>query len=266
MYARDDFERMILNLAKGTSINTIPATLYIALLLGDPGDSGQYTEISYTGYARQVITFTEPTAAGPGAHSIQNANTITFPESQESAGTVQFIGIFTSANANTGTMLLYGDLEDDIAVTSGVSPIFQEGSIKYTLSGKIGATWRTRILNTLRGTAATGFQAYLGCASGDVESGGAEFSGNGYQRVQIPFSTPANLDPSAAKSPMAMNNTAAVVTPYATAQWGSWSHTVVYDAQTGGNPFYLSARTQSNLIYKGGACGYDTGDLILTID
>lgn len=264
MYARDDFERMILNLANGISINTIPSTIYVGLLLGDPGDNGQYTEISYTGYARQAITFTEPTA-GTGSHSIQNQSQIVFPESHESAGTVQFIGIFTSANANTGTMLLYGDLDDDIAVTSGVSPTFQEGSIKYTLSGKISSTWRQRILNTLRNTPATGFTPYFGCASGDVESGGTEFSGNGYNRVQIAFTTPANLG-SGNSGPMAINNSAAITTPYATAQWGNWSHTVIYDAATGGNPFYLTARSQTNMIYKGGACGYNSGDLVLTID
>lgn len=265
MYARDDFERMILNLAKGISINIIPAQLYVGLLLGNPGDNGSYTEISYTGYARQLITFTEPTA-GTGSHSIQNQNTITFPKSHETASRVTHIGIFTNPNANTGTMLLYGDLDEDIEVTSGVSPIFHEGNIKYTLSGKIGSTWRVRILNTLRGSTATGFTPYFACASGDVESGGTEFSGNGYQRVPITFSTPANIDASISQSPMAISNSAAIVTPYATAQWGNWSHTVVYDAAIGGYPFYLSARAQSNMIYKGGACGYDTGDLILTLN
>lgn len=263
MYARDDFERMILNLANNTSINAI-SQVYVGLLLGNPGDSGAYTEISYTGYTRQAITFTEPTA-GTGSHSIQNSATITFPESQETASRVTHIGIFTSANMNTGTMLLYGELQDAIDVTAGVSPIFQEGSIKYTLSGKIGSTWRVRILNVLRGSGCTGFNAYFGCASGDVEAGGSEFSGNGYSRVQIPFTAPANLD-SSTSSPMAINNNAAIVTPYATAQWGNWVYTVVYDAQSGGNPFYSSRRTTENMIYKGGACGYDAGDLILTLD
>ena len=262
MYARDDFERMILNLANGVSINTIPSTIYVGLLLGDPGDNGQYTEISYAGYARQPITFTEPTPS-TGAHSIQNRDKITFPESHEAAGTVQYIGIFTSANTNTGVMLLYGDLDDDIQVISGVSPVFQEGSIKYTLSGKISSIWRVRILNTLRGGTATGFTPYFACASGDVESSvGAEFSGNGYQRVRILFTAPANNDSGA----MAISNSETIVTPYATAQWGIWSHTVIYDAQTGGNPFYLSARTQNNTIYKGGACGYNEGDLTLTLN
>lgn len=262
MYARDFFEDLILRLVQGTSI-IAPQKMYVALLLGNPGDNGQYTEISYSGYARQEITFTEPTSAS-GAHSVQNQSTITFPESLESAGTVTHIGIFgNSPNAGTGDMYLYGELDDAISVISGVSPIFQEGSIKYTLSGKISSVYRQRILNVLRGTGITGFTPYFGCASGDVESGGTEFSGNGYSRVQIPFTAPVALSNSDA---MAISNSAAIVTPYATAQWGTWSHTIVYDAQTGGNPFYLSARTQQNTIYKGGACGYDEGDLILTLN
>jgi hypothetical protein len=261
MYARDFFEQKILGLANGTSILANTTGFYVALLLSNPGDNGSYTEIGYTGYARQQINFTEP-AAATGAHSIQNSEIITFPESTETAGTVTHIGIFDSPNVNTGNMWLYGELDDAISVISGVSPIFQIGSIKYTLSGKMSSTWRARILNILRGNGCTGFTPYFGCANGDVESGGSEFSGNGYARVAIPFTTPANLDSGA----MAIHNNAAIVTPYATAQWGTWSHTVVYDAPTGGNPFYLSARAQSNVIYKGGACGYDEGDLILTIN
>lgn len=260
MYARDYFESLILGLANGNSV-LAPSKMYVALLLNNPGDNGQATEISYTGYARQEVVFTQP-AAATGAHSIENQAVITFPESTESAGTVTHIGIYDSPNSGTGNMYLYGQLDDAISVISGVSPIFQAGSIKYTLSGKMSSVYRQRVLNILRGTNCTGFTPYFGCANGDIESGGTEFAGNGYTRVQIPFTTPANLDSGA----MAINNNAAIVTPYATAQWGNWTHTVVYDAASGGNPFYLSARTQQNVIYKGGACGYDAGDLVLTIN
>ena len=258
MYARDYFESFILGLANGNSI-TAPTKMYVALLLNNPGDSGAATEISYSGYQRQEITFSAPAAAS-GAHSIENEAIITFPASGESAGTVSHIGIYDSLSG--GNMWLYGQLEDAITVTSGVSPIFQPGNIRYTLSGKMSAVYRVRVLNVLRKTNCEGFTAYLGCANGDVEAGASEFNGNGYARVPITFTSPDNIDSGA----MAIHNNADVVTPYATAQWGNWSHTIIYDAQTGGNPFYLSARNQSNVIYKGGACGYREGDLILTIN
>lgn len=258
MYARDYFESAILGLANGNSI-TAPSKMYVALLLNNPGDSGTATEISYSGYARQEVSFTAPAAAS-GSHSIQNDAKITFAESSESAGTVTHIGIYDSASG--GNMWLYGQLDDAIAVTSGVSPVFQIGAIKYTLSGKMSSTYRAKVLNTMRGTNCSGFTPYLGCASGDIESGGSEFTGGSYARTSITFTTPANLDSGA----MAINNSATVVSPTATAQWGTWSHTVIYDASTGGNPFYLSARNQSNVIYKGGACGYNAGDLVLTIN
>lgn len=260
MYARDYFESLILGLAKGTSI-VAPSQMYVALLLNNPGDNGSATEISYNGYQRQAIDFSEP-AAGAGSHSIENSDLIIFDEATESAGLVSYIGIYDSLTA--GNMWLYGQLTDSINVISGVSPIFQAGSIRYTLSGKMSSVYRARVLNLLNGYGITGFTPYLGCASGDVDSGGSEFSvaNTGYARVEIPFSTPANLESGA----MAIHNTASIVTPYATANWGNWSHTVVYDAASGGNPFYISARSQSNAIYKGGACGYDEGNLVLTIN
>lgn len=262
MYARDDFESMVLSLAKNISIQAV-AKMYVGLLVVDPGESGAYSEISYTGYTRREITFTEPTP-GTGSHSIQNTAIITFPECHESAGTVTHIGIFGSPNPNTGTMYLYGDLDEDIVVNSGVSPVFQAGSIKYTLSGKIGSTWRTRILNFFRGNPITGFVPYFGCANADIETaGGTEFTSGSYARVQIPFSTPAPLDSGGA---MEIHNSSAIVTPYATAQWGEWYNTIVFDASSGGNIFYSSPRSQRNTIYKGGACGYEEGNLVLTLN
>ena len=45
MYATDYFETLILNLARGVSA-TAPQTMYLALYLNDPSDTGGGTEVS----------------------------------------------------------------------------------------------------------------------------------------------------------------------------------------------------------------------------
>lgn len=265
MYARDFFETAILNLANNQTISH-PSKMYVALLYSNPGESGAYAEVNYQGYARQEISFSAP-VSGTGSHYIQNSEMITFAESTETAQTATHIGIFDNANSNTGNMWLYGALDQTIAITPGVSPIFQIGSIKFTLSGKISSAYRVKILNTLRGEDGedcAGFIPYFGCAIGDIDvSVNNEFSGTNYSRVQISFSTPDNLSSGA----MAIHNTDTFATDYAGSNWGSWAYTVVFDNSTvgSGGAFYYSSRTPNN-IYKGGACGYNAGDLVLTIN
>ena len=259
MYATNYFEDKILKLAKGVTLSGY-AAVYVGLFKNNPGESGSGTEIMYTGYVRKLITFSTP-APGTGSHSIDNTNLIVFDESHENAGTVTYIGIMDSLSG--GNMLLYGKLDEDILVNNGVSPNIQIGAVRFTLSRKISAYYRVAVLNVLRGTTGiNGFNPFFGCASGDVEGTGAEFNGNGYLRTAVTFSTPAEQ----ASGVMSIQNETAVVSPIATAQWGSWSHTVVYDAETGGNVFFSTARSQSNTIYKGGNCGYNAGKLVLTVN
>lgn len=70
MYATNHFEEIMLNLARGISASA-PETMYLALYLNDPGDDGAGTEVSYSGYARQPITFSAPAASGNG-YAMQN--------------------------------------------------------------------------------------------------------------------------------------------------------------------------------------------------
>ena len=68
MYASNYLETAIINLMRGTSLQA-PTGLYVGLFLSDPTDTGTAgTEVSYTGYARQPITFQLD-----GTSSIQNS-------------------------------------------------------------------------------------------------------------------------------------------------------------------------------------------------
>ena len=77
MYATNYFETMILNVLNGVQAGA-PATVYVGLFLTNPGEAGGGTEISYTGYARQAITFDAPESMEDGI-GIKNSAEITFP-------------------------------------------------------------------------------------------------------------------------------------------------------------------------------------------
>ena len=67
MYATNYFENLMLNVARQQNISA-PATVYLALYQSNPSDTGTGgTEVSYTGYARQAITFSAPAVSGDSA-------------------------------------------------------------------------------------------------------------------------------------------------------------------------------------------------------
>ena len=87
MYACDYLETGFLNVLRGVTF-AAPTKVYLALFLNDPGDSGTAgTEISYAGYARMEIAFSEP-AVSNGGIGIQNLSDITFAAPADPAGTV----------------------------------------------------------------------------------------------------------------------------------------------------------------------------------
>ena len=127
MYATNYFENAMLNLMRGASI-TAPSTMYLALFFCPPGDSGtEGQEITYSGYARQAVTFSAPAASGSGL-VIENTALISFPEASTSAGNVTYVAVYDSLTS--GNMYLWGQLDTPLAVQTGVSPVFRAGSVK----------------------------------------------------------------------------------------------------------------------------------------
>ena len=100
------------------------ATLYLALYATDPGGNNSGTEVSYSGYARQAITF--GTAAMNGSLAeIKNTNDIEFPTVPSASGNVGFAAILTALTG--GTLIYYGALGAVYALNQGVKPTVPAG-------------------------------------------------------------------------------------------------------------------------------------------
>ena len=259
MYASNFSENAALNLMRGQSVSA-PSTLYLALFLSNPGDTGsEGTEISYTGYERQQIAFSAPAASGSGL-MVQNTSLISFAEASSSAGTVTFVGVFDSLTG--GNMWLYAPLDIGLVVQSGVSPVFRAGGIKFILSGQFSTYYRTQILNILRGTNCVGFAPYLALCNGDPTASGSEFSGGDYARIAVTMGAPSQQASGAALS-VNLND---AMSNISTANWGSLTHAAIYDAETGGSPFAIVDLGRSYAAPIGTAMGVHAGDLQISFN
>lgn len=258
MYATNYFETAILNLLRGTSI-TAPSTVYLALFLNNPTETGAAgTEIAYTGYARKSISFSTPAEMNNGI-GIENSQEITFPTAPTAAGTVTHVGIMDSLTG--GNMLVYGELTDPLVVNAGEAPVVVAGEASWWLSGNMSNTYKTKVLNVLRGQNCPGFTPYLALFNGNPDSGGSELNGTGYSRHAITFGAPSEQT----SGQMMIQNSARVSTSRAAAAWGNWSYTAVYDAASNGNPVFFASRT-SKEFRKGLMAIVDIGNMKLAVN
>ena len=256
MYATNYFEDSMLNIA--AQAQNIPAVTmpYLELFLSNPGDEGTSgTPISYSGYARQLITFSDPAADGSGL-SMQNVGQIAFAESPINAGQVTYVGVYDAISG--GHLLLYGQLDTPLQVNANVSPVFRDGSIKWLWSGNLNNYYRRLIMSTLlrTGTACPGFTPYIGLHNNDNE-----FSGNNYARMPISFTTPAQQ----ASGADMISNADEIVSSIATGNWGTLNKVVIYDAPANGHA-YAEISVNSMTMTTGYAVVFHTGDLQFSIN
>lgn len=104
-----------------------PSDLFISLHTADPGEAGTLAtnEISYTGYARKQLTRTSGNFTVSGDTVTLAANQ-DFPTSTGgTGGTVAFWGIGNSS----GTLLYKGAVSPTIAVSNGVTPRLNSGTL-----------------------------------------------------------------------------------------------------------------------------------------
>jgi len=258
MYATDYFETIILNLARGISA-TAPTTMYLALYLNDPTDTGEGTEASYAGYTRQAIAFSAPAISGQGM-AIQNTSEITFATAASNVGTVTHVGVLDSLTG--GNMYVYGQLSDPLVVQANIAPAIRASAMQWISTGKLSNTYKTKILNLMRGIDCAGFTPYLALCNGSPEAGGAEFVGGGYERIPMTFSSPTSQGGGA----MLIQNSAAVTGPMATDTWGSMTHIALYDAASGGAPYVIDEANPSTNMTKGRTVVFDVGALKISIN
>lgn len=259
MYATNYFETRILNLVRSVSL-TAPAKLYLGLFLNNPEDTGGGTELSYSSYNRKEIKFDAPTPASGGGLEVRNSELITFPQCNTNVGNVGYIGIFDAPTG--GNMLLFGQLTTPISVQKDVAPIVRAQMIRYIMTGNMNEYYRTAVLNTLRGANCPGFVPYLALFNGNPDSGGVEFTGNGYERVEMNFSAPAEMSNGNSQT----SNTALVVTPEATGFWGQLTHVAIYDAATNGHAFMTIPLSASYNMTEGTVCQFQVGKFKININ
>jgi hypothetical protein len=130
MAALSDYaEALILDWMMTTGSATRPTAWYVALFTGAPSDSGGGTEVSGSGYARQVVAFD---AAASPAGTTTNSADVSFTADGGSFGTVTHLGIFDALT--TGNLLWHGALTTSKAVADGDTLLFAAGNIDLTVA------------------------------------------------------------------------------------------------------------------------------------
>lgn len=259
MYASNYFEELMLNLMRGQSIAAF-SNLYLGLFLSNPGDNGQSgTEISYTGYERQLIVFDAPEASGNGM-LLKNSAMITFPRAASSAGSVTHAAVFDSSQG--GNMLLYGQLNVALNVQNGVSPVFRAGTVSWLWAGGLSPYYRVAIMNTLRGVACEGFTPYVALCNGNPTENGFEFSGNNYMRFPVTMSVPAQQSSGTAIS----QNTADIVSPTSSGTWGTLNTIAIADAASGGQYFAVGSLSTAFAVNSGYSVTIPAGNIQVNVN
>jgi len=91
----------------------------------------------------------------------------------------------------------------------------------------------------------------------DDSGGGTEVSGGSYARQAVTLS---------AASGGASENSADIIFPQATADWGTITHLALMDADTGGNMLMHTQLDASKTINDGDTFKISSGDLDITVD
>lgn len=244
MYACDYLETGVLNVLRGVTF-AAPAKVYLALFLNDPGETGAGgTEVSYAGYRRVELDFSAP-AETNGGIGVQNLEDITFPTPASAAGTITHIGVMDSLTA--GNMLCRGELIEPLVIGADEPPVFLAGDVLFYLTGNLSKTWKTKILNVLRGQSIQGITPYFSLWNGSPEAGGAELSGDNYARAALVFGAPAEQS----SGQIIMRNSEATAFSRPSTAWGTWTHSAIYSALSSGEPVYIKALVESVELKKG---------------
>lgn len=244
MYACNHLENGVLNTLLGVPFSA-PARCYLGLYLNDPGESGTAgVEVSYPGYQRMEAEFSAPAEAGGGL-GVQNLADITFPTPSAAAGTITHIGVLDSLVG--GNMLARTELVEPLVIGAEEPPVILAGDLLLYLTGDLSRAWKAKVLNLFRGQSLPGVTPYYSLWNGPPEGVGVELSGENYQRVLLTFAAPAE-QPS---GQVTARNGAAASFPRPTTPWGTWTHTAICTAPSGGESIWVKARTEPKEIKRG---------------
>jgi len=259
MYACDYLEKGFLNVLRGNTF-TAPSKCYLGLYINDPGESGTAgTEVSYSGYTRMEITFSEP-AASNGGIGIQNLTDIKFPVPETAAGTATYIGILDSLSG--GNMLARNELTEPLVIGANQPPVLMAGDVMLYLAGNLSTAYKSKLLNLFRGQPISGVTPHMSLWNGNPENAGAELSGDNYARVPITLAAPAEQE----SGQLLITNAAVVTFNRPSTAWGTCDWTAVYSAASSGQPVYIQQLTEPMTVKRGYMPTYDIGKLQLGIN
>lgn len=134
-YAGNWFREQVLNQWFRGQAVTVPATLYLALHLADPGIDGTGAEVTGGAYARVAITsnatnWGAPTNSGT-EEAITNLLAITFPAPTADWGTITHWALWTATTA--GNLVIAGDLPTPRTVLNGdIAPVVPASQLTIT--------------------------------------------------------------------------------------------------------------------------------------
>lgn len=259
MYATNFLEKSFLNIMKGTTL-TAPTNVYIALYLSNPGETGtEGVEVSYSGYERQVITFSTPSEYGGGI-GIKNDTQVEFLKSDRDVGTITHIGIVDSRVG--GNMLAYGELTEVLSISIGEAPVFLAEEVVYYLTGDLSTAYKTKLLNVFRKQNIEGFEPHLALFNGNPEDAGGEMTGENYKRVPLDFTAPRE---SPNGNMVSETNSDANFNRPST-DWGTWRYTTIMDSLGAGAPVWVQQSQIERPIKRGYMPIIKAGDLKVAIN
>lgn len=121
--------------ATGLVGSTGVGSLYVSLHTADPGGSGSQTtsEATYTSYARIAVARTSGgwTVSGSSPTQVVNAATVTFPQCTGGSNMITYFAVGT-ALSGAGKILYSGALNASLAVSNGITPLFNASVLVIT--------------------------------------------------------------------------------------------------------------------------------------
>ena len=119
--------------AAGLQNSAAAGNFYVALHTTDPGDTGNQStaEIAYTGYARVAVPRSAAGFTVSGAN-VSNFATVQFGECTAGTASVGFFSVGLAASG-AGDILYSGALTAVRAVSDGITPLFNAGSLSGTV-------------------------------------------------------------------------------------------------------------------------------------
>jgi len=255
---------------------TLPSSWFLAL--GSAATDASFTELSGTGYARQVVSRSLANFAGTQAagstlassgtsHTSSNNNDISWGFPGSAWGTANFVGFFDALTS--GNCWAYLELELALDILGG-SPnpevVLAAGDMQFALGLNTCSDYLANKMIDLiwRGQSYTWpssvYLALYTTIPSRSDSGGTEVAGGSYARVELVSSMSAisgtqgsGTTSASSGSGGRISNNAQLFYPAPTASWGDIEGEGIRDAATLGNLLFINAFSLPKSVVSGGA-------------